>query len=139
VAACGVMRVLFSTTAGTGHFGPLIPFAKACTAAGHTVAVAAPGSFADAVTGAGFRHLAVSEPPAERIAAQRVAEVKAGIHLAGGLAAVADLPAALGSVLDDAAFIEGARAMAAEIAALPDVAECLPLLEQLASEKDVRR
>jgi UDP:flavonoid glycosyltransferase YjiC (YdhE family) len=68
VTACGVMRILFSTTAGTGHFGPLIPFARACTAAGHTVAVAAPGSFAGAITGAGFRHLAVGEPPAELIA-----------------------------------------------------------------------
>jgi hypothetical protein len=66
VTACGVMRVLFSTTAGTGHFGPLIPVARVCQAAGHTVA---------------------------------------------------------------------ARAMAAEIAALPDVAECLPLLEQLASQR----
>jgi UDP:flavonoid glycosyltransferase YjiC (YdhE family) len=51
------MRVLFSTAAGTGHFGPLIPFAKACVAAGHTVAVAAPGRFAEAVTGSGFTHL----------------------------------------------------------------------------------
>jgi UDP:flavonoid glycosyltransferase YjiC (YdhE family) len=51
------MRVLFSTTAGTGHFGPLIPFAKACAAAGHTVAVASPGRFAEAVAGEGFTHL----------------------------------------------------------------------------------
>jgi hypothetical protein len=65
VTACGVMRVLFWTTAGTGHFGPLIPVARVCQAAGHTVA----------------------------------------------------------------------RAMGAEIAALPDVAECLPLLEQLASQR----
>jgi UDP:flavonoid glycosyltransferase YjiC (YdhE family) len=61
------MRVLFSTTAGTGHFGPLIPFAKACVAGGHTVAVAAPGNFAEAVTGAGFTHLAFGEPPRELI------------------------------------------------------------------------
>jgi UDP:flavonoid glycosyltransferase YjiC (YdhE family) len=62
------MRVLFSTTAGTGHFGPLIPFAKACAAAGHTVAVAAPGRFAGAVTGAGFTtHLPFDEPPRELV------------------------------------------------------------------------
>jgi UDP:flavonoid glycosyltransferase YjiC (YdhE family) len=65
------MRVLFSTTAGTGHFGPLIPFAKTCVAHGHTVAVAAPGSFADAVTGAGFDHLASGEPPREQLAGER--------------------------------------------------------------------
>jgi UDP:flavonoid glycosyltransferase YjiC (YdhE family) len=67
VGACGVMRVLFSTTAETGHFGPLIPFAKACVAAGQTVAVAAPGRFAEAVTGAGFTHLPFDEPPRELI------------------------------------------------------------------------
>ena len=61
------MRVLFSTTAGTGHFGPLIPFARACAANGHTVAVAAPGRFAETVTGAGFDHLAYGEPPSELI------------------------------------------------------------------------
>jgi UDP:flavonoid glycosyltransferase YjiC (YdhE family) len=67
VTACGVMRVLFSTTAGTGHFGPLIPVARVCDAAGHTVAVAAPGSFAEAVTGAGFDHLQFAEPSPELI------------------------------------------------------------------------
>ena len=50
------MRVLVSTTAGSGHFGPLIPFCRACRDAGHDVRVAAPASFATAVTGAGFEH-----------------------------------------------------------------------------------
>ncbi len=36
------MRVLFSTTAGAGHFGPMVPVAHACLAAGWEVAVAAP-------------------------------------------------------------------------------------------------
>jgi UDP:flavonoid glycosyltransferase YjiC (YdhE family) len=67
VTACGVMRVLFSTTAGTGHFGPLIPVARVCQAAGHTVAVAAPGNFAEAVTGARFEHLPFAEPSPELI------------------------------------------------------------------------
>jgi UDP:flavonoid glycosyltransferase YjiC (YdhE family) len=66
--------------------------------------------------------------------ARRVAEVNAGIQLPGGLGAVADLPAALRKILDDPAFTEGARAMAAEIAALPDVSECPPILEELVSE-----
>jgi UDP:flavonoid glycosyltransferase YjiC (YdhE family) len=61
------MRVLFSTTAGTGHFGPLIPFAKACAAAGHTVAVASPGRFAEAVAGEGFTHLPFDEPAHELV------------------------------------------------------------------------
>ena len=50
------MRVLFSTTAGAGHFAPLIPFARACLAHGHEVRVTAPGSFAATVTGAGLEH-----------------------------------------------------------------------------------
>ncbi|WP_158850808.1 hypothetical protein [Saccharothrix deserti] len=60
------MRVLFATTADVGHFGPVVPFARACAAAGHDVGVCAPVSFAGAVERAGFRHLPVGEPePAE--------------------------------------------------------------------------
>lgn len=50
------MRVLFSTTAGAGHFGPMVPFAQACRDAGHEVRVAAPASFAAAVSAAGVDH-----------------------------------------------------------------------------------
>ena len=39
------MRILFATTAGAGHLGPLIPFAKAATAADVEIMVAAPASF----------------------------------------------------------------------------------------------
>lgn len=58
------MRVLFSTTAGAGHFGPMNPIAQACLAAGHTVAVAAPLSFAPYVTDAGLDHLPFPDVPA---------------------------------------------------------------------------
>jgi glycosyltransferase len=71
----------------------------------------------------------------QSVHARRVAEVHAGIQLPGGVAAVTDLPAALRRVLDEPAFAEGARAMATEIAALPDIAECVPLLEQLARNR----
>ena len=54
------------------------------------------------------------------------------IEIDASLTAVIDLAAAVRKVLDDRTFTEGAGAMAAEIAALPDIAECLPLLEQLA-------
>jgi UDP:flavonoid glycosyltransferase YjiC (YdhE family) len=57
------MRVLFSTTAGAGHFGPLIPFARACAAAGHEVRVAAPASFGAAVERAGFAHAPFDDVP----------------------------------------------------------------------------
>jgi hypothetical protein len=59
------MRVLVSTTAGSGHFGPLVPFARACAAAGHEVVVAAPASFAAEVTDAGFRHRPFADAPPE--------------------------------------------------------------------------
>lgn len=59
------MRVLFSTTAGSGHFGPLVPFAKACCDAGHEVKVAAPASFAAAVTAAGLDHAPFADVPQE--------------------------------------------------------------------------
>ncbi|MGH9283806.1 MAG: glycosyltransferase, partial [Acidimicrobiales bacterium] len=48
------MRALVATTAGAGHFGPLVPFANALRQAGHEVAVAAPASFAGTVARAGF-------------------------------------------------------------------------------------
>jgi hypothetical protein len=57
------MRVLFSTTAGAGHFGPLVPFARACAAAGHEVRVAAPTSFGAAVERAGFAHAPFDDVP----------------------------------------------------------------------------
>ena len=59
------MRILFASTAGAGHFGPLIPFAKAAVAAHSEVMVAAPGSFRDAVVGAGLPFWALGEPTRE--------------------------------------------------------------------------
>jgi UDP:flavonoid glycosyltransferase YjiC (YdhE family) len=48
------MRVLMTTHRGSGHFGPLVPFAHACLRAGHDVLVAAPRSFAPMVALAGL-------------------------------------------------------------------------------------
>lgn len=58
------MRVLCSTTAGDGHFGPLKVLAQACRAAGHEVRVAAPASFAAAVQRAGLDHAPFADAPA---------------------------------------------------------------------------
>ena len=65
----GRVRVLFSTTAGEGHFGPMVPVARACAAAGHEVAVAAPGSFAANVGRVGLRHLPVPDPDPDQVRA----------------------------------------------------------------------
>ena len=61
------MRVLCATTAGTGHFGPMIPVAQACAAAGHEVRVAAPRSFAGHVQAAGLTHAPFDDVPPEVI------------------------------------------------------------------------
>ncbi|MGH9117886.1 MAG: hypothetical protein ACRD0A_08405 [Acidimicrobiales bacterium] len=59
------MRVLIASTAGAGHFGPLVPFARACLEAGHEVLVAAPASFASAVAAAGLGHVPFADVPPE--------------------------------------------------------------------------
>ncbi len=61
------MRVLFATTANDGHFGPVLPFARACVDAGHEVQVAAPMSFGGALARAGLPHAPFGEPPPEVI------------------------------------------------------------------------
>jgi UDP:flavonoid glycosyltransferase YjiC (YdhE family) len=68
------MRVLIASTGGAGHFGPLLPFAKALTRRGDDVLVVGPPGLAGMVEAAGCRFRAGAEPPAEEAAAiwQRV-------------------------------------------------------------------
>ena len=61
------VRVLLSTTANDGHFGPMTGLARACAAAGDEVRVAAPASYARAVEQVGFAHVPFAGPPAELI------------------------------------------------------------------------
>jgi UDP:flavonoid glycosyltransferase YjiC (YdhE family) len=56
------MRILFATTRGAGHVGPLVPFAHACLAAGHEVRVAAAPSAEGHVKRAGLPFAALDEP-----------------------------------------------------------------------------
>ena len=49
------MRFLFTTLAGSGHFHPLVPAARALQAAGHAVCFATAPSFHPSVEGSGFR------------------------------------------------------------------------------------
>ncbi|WP_028064965.1 glycosyltransferase [Solirubrobacter soli] len=56
------MRIIFATGQGGGHFGPLVPFARAAVRAGHDVLVAAPGSARSMVEQAGFVCHALGEP-----------------------------------------------------------------------------
>jgi UDP:flavonoid glycosyltransferase YjiC (YdhE family) len=101
VTAGVCMRVLFSTTAGQGHFAPMLPVARALTAAGHEVAVTAPESFAASVVASGLPHLPFADPdPAEmgaafgRLAGLSVMEANAVMvgEIFAGLDAAAALP-----------------------------------------------
>lgn len=132
------MRVLLSTTAGTGHFRPLLPLARELAAAGHELACAAPPEAAAMVEREGLRHLpfdgvppdhperietfsrAPSLPPAE--ARQLVGSV-----VFGRLNTTAALPGALAAVAEfapDVAVHESAEQgvrLAAEAAGVPVV------------------
>ena len=61
------MRILFATTRGAGHFGPLVPFAHACRRAGHDVLVAGPPAVATLVARAGLSFVPVPEAPAATV------------------------------------------------------------------------
>jgi UDP:flavonoid glycosyltransferase YjiC (YdhE family) len=63
------MRVLMTTKAGAGHFGPLIPFARAFQRAGADVLVAACREAAPMVRAEGLPLWAVDDPPPEERAA----------------------------------------------------------------------
>lgn len=61
-------RILFATTAGVGHFSPLIPFAHACVRAGHDVLVVGHAEAAGAAARAGLPFQPLPEPSDEEIA-----------------------------------------------------------------------
>ena len=63
------MRVLATTTGGTGHFGPMVPLLQACVHAGHEVLVACPGSFAGQVERTGLACAPFDDAPAEEMGA----------------------------------------------------------------------
>lgn len=57
-----MVRILFTFIGGSGHLRPLLPFARAARAAGHTVAVAGRGSRLDEIAAAGFTGIQTSPP-----------------------------------------------------------------------------
>jgi UDP:flavonoid glycosyltransferase YjiC (YdhE family) len=61
------MRVLFATTRGAGHVGPLVPFAHACERAGHDVLIAGPPAVSTLADRAGLRFRAVPGAPAATV------------------------------------------------------------------------
>ena len=57
------MRILISTRRGAGHFGPLIPFAKAFLRNNDDVVIVAAQSAAAMVAASGLDHIAYPDPP----------------------------------------------------------------------------
>src|SRR4051812_23212197 len=57
------MRVMFCTRAGAGHFGPLVPFAKAFLRDNDEVVFVAPAESAAMIASAGFDHELIPDPP----------------------------------------------------------------------------
>jgi UDP:flavonoid glycosyltransferase YjiC (YdhE family) len=56
---------MFCTRAGAGHFGPIVPFAKAFLRNNDEVVVVAPAESAAMIAGAGLDHELIPNPPAE--------------------------------------------------------------------------
>jgi UDP:flavonoid glycosyltransferase YjiC (YdhE family) len=128
------VRVLFATTRGAGHFGPLVPFAQACDRAGHDVLVAGPASVAGLASRARLRLRPVAAPPDATVETafapvwRREASVEHVVHdLFGGLyarTAMADMLAAVDEWRPDVIVretMEFASAAAAERHDVPQV------------------
>jgi UDP:flavonoid glycosyltransferase YjiC (YdhE family) len=67
------------------------------------------------------------------INAERIHAVQAGLQLVDGAESIGQVPAAVKELLDDNRYAEAARAIAAEIASLPDVSSVVPILHDLRS------
>lgn len=56
------MRILFSSTRGTGHIQPLLPYARGLLARGHDVLFTSPADTGNAVRAAGLEHAPFGHP-----------------------------------------------------------------------------
>lgn len=72
------VRVLFSSTAGAGHFAPLVPFIRSCLGQGHEAMVTAPVALETAARAAGAAFWAFDDPPPEEMGAAFASIARAG-------------------------------------------------------------
>src|SRR6185312_5573561 len=122
----GPMRVLFATTGGAGHFGPLVPFASACVRSGGPLAASVrverwidqPAVMRQAAVmvghgGAGsvLGALAAGVPMAliplfadQPLNARRIAELAAGVALEGGTTATPALAAVVPELVSNPGY-----------------------------------
>ncbi|HKP58353.1 MAG TPA: glycosyltransferase [Polyangiales bacterium] len=101
------MRVLFSSTRGTGHINPLLPYAHALVADGHDVAIAGPMELGDGLRAAGLQHVPFDHPGDETLAPiwarlRGVSQLEANMiairEIFGGANARAALPKLLATI-----------------------------------------
>jgi UDP:flavonoid glycosyltransferase YjiC (YdhE family) len=128
------VRILFATTRGGGHLGPLMPLAHACVRAGHEVRIAGPETVRGAVTRAGLGFAPVGAAPHDEVAAafapvwareaeaaHVIGDLFAGLH---ARAALPDMLALVGSWRPDVVVretMEFASTLAAERHGVPQV------------------
>ena len=62
-------RILFATTYGTGHFNPLLPYARELANRGHKIRVAARIELADHIEKSGFEHTVLAGPQQQALEA----------------------------------------------------------------------
>ena len=128
------MRILFATTRGGGHLGPLIPLARACVRARHDVVVAAPMSLARGIARAGLRHEPVGAAPDAEVArafapvwareastAHVIGDLFAGMHARAALPDMLALVAAWKPDVVVRETMEFASTLAAERHGVPQV------------------
>ena len=130
------MRILFSSTRGTGHLQPLLPYARALVAKGHEVLVAGPEDLSGALRSAGFKHAPFGHPgdeglapfwarlrvvPKEEQAAVFVQEVFAGANARAAFPGVLDTIRTWQPQLIVRDSVEFGALVAAEVARVPHV------------------
>ena len=128
------MRVLMTTSGGSGHLLPMVPFARACLRAGHEVRVAAQRARAGNVEREGLAFAASDEPPPERWGPAReslaglpfeeanvrmVRDVFATMNTRAALPGVLELVASRRPDVVDSEVFEFAGALAAERHGVP--------------------
>jgi UDP:flavonoid glycosyltransferase YjiC (YdhE family) len=143
-----VMRALFTTKRGAGHFGPLIPFARAFRRAGDTVLVAAPHSAHEMVRAEGLSTWLFDDAPEDQrdalfAAAGQLPEEERGPYVFAEAFIRLDARTALPGMLDAcrrwnpdvvvSEISEVAGPLAAEALGIPSV--CVGIFQQGASEE----
>src|SRR4051794_35247953 len=103
------MRILFASTAGAGHFSPLVPFAHACVRAGHDVLVVGQAGCEPLAERAGLRFRGVDEPSREDLA-----------RFQAGQAGLDPMQAAARAFTDLYVDLHGAAALPGMLAAMED-------------------